>query len=157
MVYYCHNWWAGVLWVSWSIKRGTLLKNCSICCEMLLKVCFALPARRWKLHPHCERASPALWKSFARTVKELPKRWNIQFTPFFFGASFSFHSKERLSIVWNYFYFCKLYGNSILSVSTFSSSLTVRVFLASFSIFAYHFTTNYIFFCLSEPCNVFSM
>ena len=136
MVYYCHNWWAGVLWLSQSIKRGTLLKNRSIFCEMLLKVCFALPARRWKLHPHCERASSTLWKSFARTVKELPKKWNIQFTPFFFGASISFHNKERLFIVWNYFFRCKLYRNSILSVSTFSSSLTVRIFLASFSIFA---------------------
>ena len=65
---------------------------------MLLKVCFALPARRWKLHRHCERASPALWKSFARTVKELPKRWNIQFTPFFLVHLFLFIAKN----VWNY-------------------------------------------------------
>ena len=133
---YCHNWWVGVLWLSHSIKRGALFKSFAICCEMQLKVCFALPARRRKLHPHCARASSTIWKSFARTVKELPKQWNIQFTPFFFGASIYFHNKECLSIVWNYFYFCKLYRNSILCVSTFSSSLTVRVFLASFSIFA---------------------
>ena len=78
-------------------------------------------AHRWKLCPYCERASPALWESFGN-------QWNIQINTDFFSSLSSFLSNERVSIVLNCFYICNFYRNSISSVSTFSSSLTVRVF-----------------------------
>ena len=67
-----------------------------------------------ELRPHCERAS---------VNDEI-----FKITPIFFSSLSSFLSKERVSIVLNCFYICNFYRNSISSVSTFSSSLTVRVF-----------------------------
>ena len=80
-------------------------------------------ARRWKLRPHCERASPALWESFG-------KQWNIEINIDSFSSLTCFPNKKRLSIISNCFYICNSFRNSILSAGSFSSSLTVRVFLA---------------------------
>ena len=82
------------------------------------------------------RVSPA-GENFARTVKELRphcERASVnndisKLTPILLAHSFFFSNKERLSVVLNCFYICNLFRNSISSVSTFSSSFTVRVFL----------------------------
>ena len=75
-----------------------------------------------ELRPHCDRASPALWKSFGRIFlnSEIFKLTPSFLAYLLFFFTFVYYVTLRyITFIYCFcFYFCNLFRNSILSVST---------------------------------------